>query len=61
MVKFIQGPYNAQSFGHPLGPQACPLEERPREETCRDWTQAPAIDAEISEALRVRGDLPSWT
>lgn len=28
----------------PFGVRACPLEKRPKEETCRDWTQAPAID-----------------
>ena len=45
----------------PFGLWACPLEERPKEETCRDWTQAPAIDAGNFGAHRVHGDLPSWT
>ena len=57
MVKFIQGPYNA-TLWPPFGPRACPLEERPKEETCRDWTQAPAIDAGNFEALRVHGICP---
>lgn len=67
MAKLIHAAYKYPPAGHPLGrgpkdqQSVCPLEKRPKEEICRDWTQDLAICIGNFGAHRFHGDMAMWT